>query len=301
MSLSFKVLQVGTLVAFSVVLTVVSPEKNANVLPIASNTALPSSLAAAPIRSTGFSEPAQDSEQNNEPVIQKVPRENLTTTNAGFQVESPDSVNEGPSQDVLFDEQKVEQESEKASNSLPESNIEYSFYGTPDQPGYQIQVAIFNRVEQGFALEQAAQQTIKDIVDSNNIISDALAMAAIYERPSLAEAFVLQIAQSTQLLEATKLTMENNPGQLNSIIGLGVTLYPEFTRDIITAAALTGEVSEEDAILVAIAAGADPTLLALSTAAGSNVPGLASFSAVPLGSGIGAGGTGGGDTTASTN
>ncbi len=180
--------------------------------------------------------------------------------------------------------------------------IDIAFYGSADQPGFKIQVAIFNLVNQGFSLKSASAETIEEILTGGAIISDPLAFAAISERKQLTIDFVHFIAQLTSPLDATKEAIQNNPQQLEDIITLGITLYPQNARDILNAATMTGEISINDAFLIAIGAGLDPTLIASSTAAGgiegTTIP---LFSVTPLGSGIGAGGTGGGDTTASTN
>lgn len=307
MSTIIKVLHVGTALAVSAGILACTPKQNANLLP--SNTIQKTQMAevSVPLEVVTFADEnlivpnskpesivaeaadtADVTGTENVTKIAKVAQPRVKVTN----LKQPELVAEPIGKAV------TEPVGELASS---QQKIAYNFYGTPDQPGYQIQVAIFELFEQGVPLDQAAQQIIALVIDQNQVIRDALAMAAVTEQPDLSVAFVYDISQLTALIDATKRTMEEHPGQLSSIISLGVTLYPDYTRDIIAAAALTGEMTEEDAILVAVAAGADPTLLASSTAAGTDGPGLSPFSATPLGSGVGAGGTGGGDTTASTN
>lgn len=311
MSSMDKALQVGTLAIVSVGIFACAPQKNANVLP--SKITEKTFVAKVSLPTEAAVLAAPNLVQTTEAVVAITP--NSVQSEEAVAVTPPiivgptqtDTIivvqNAKPPEDNIVQPVALSSKVTQAAPSVEQQKqkTEYTFYGTPDQPGYQIQSAIFALFEQGVPLEQAAQQVIDLAISQNQIIRDALAMAAIAEQPNLSVQFVLDIAQLKALIDASKRTMENNPGQLTSIISLGVSLYPDFTRDFITAAALTGEMTEEDAILLAIAAGADPTLLASSTAAGSDGPGLSAFAAAPLGSGIGAGGTGGGDTTASTN
>lgn len=286
MSTMDRAIQVTTLLAFSLGVLACAPQKNANILP--ANTIEKTQLTevSVPTATVAFA--------SSNPLLAKQTETVLIARNTPPSVKITQAT-----QATQVTQAKPVAEQQQAAQLKPK--IAYTFYGTPDQPGYQIQTAIFSLFDQGIPLDEAAQHVIDLVINQNQVIRDALSMAAVARQPNLSIALVLDIAQLTALIDATKQTMEDNPGQLSSIISLGVTLYPDFTRDIITAASLTGEMTEEDAILLAIAAGADPTLLASRTAAGTDGPGLSAFAATPLGSGVGAGGTGGGDTTASTN
>jgi len=298
MSTMGKALQVGTLLAVSAGILACAPQKNANVLP--SNSVKKTLVVEATLPAEAAILSTSNSVQPLQPAKTLLAQSSKPIEASHDQSVAKTVAVVRPAVKTLTVNQPTTVTQEGQTPQLLQ-NTAYIFYGTPDQPGYQIQTAIFALFDQGIPMEQAAQQVIELVINQNQIIRDALAMAAVAEQPSLSVEFVLDIAQLTALIDATKRVMEDNPGQLSSIISLGVTLYPDYTKDIIAAAALTGEMTEEDAILVAIGAGADPTLLASSTAAGSDGPGLSAFAAVPLGSGIGAGGTGGGDTTASSN
>ena len=105
------------------------------------------------------------------------------------------------------------------------------------------------------------------------------------------------MVNSNKLSDTTKGSIETFPGDAANVVQLAVTLYPSFAQEVIDSAITTGEIEPNDALLAAIAAGADPTSVSSATAAGGNVE----VAGTPAGTGVGAGGAGGGDTTASTN
>jgi hypothetical protein len=196
-------------------------------------------------------------------------------------------------------EKLVEQSSVVAT--LPPVNLEgYSFYGDPTQPGYQVQLEIFTLVAQGTPLDDATNNVIERIVNDEDGMIGGEANRVVSLDVPVSTQFIGDISRVTNLTDATKLTIETVPDRVRDIITLGVVLYPDYAQDIINAAALTGEISDEEALIVAIAAGADPTTVSTATASGTGAGTIAAIP-VPLGSGVGAGGAGGGDTTASTN
>lgn len=205
-----------------------------------------------------------------------------------------------PKQEVKKVEEPTEQVASAQTTQTDPNEPLFTIYGNPQQPGYQIQMAIYQMMRSGVTVNEAVLDVINRVVSENGVISDAVAATAVANDIKLSQDFVLDIAQLTALIDATKKTIVDNPEKLNEIVSLGVALYPMYAQDIITAASLTGEISEDDAVLLAIAAGADPTTITSATAAAA-AGGVPALAATPLGSGIGAGGTGGGDTTASTN
>lgn len=186
--------------------------------------------------------------------------------------------------------------------ALPAASLEgYSFFGDPTQPGYQIQVEIFTLVAQGIPLFEATETVIERIVNKEDGMIGGEANRMVSLDVPVSTQLIGEISRVTNLTDATKVSIETVPDRVNDIITLGVVLYPDYAQDIINAAALTGEISDDDALLLAIAAGADPTSVSTATASGTTAGGSIAAIPAPLGSGIGAGGAGGGDTTASTN
>jgi hypothetical protein len=185
--------------------------------------------------------------------------------------------------------------------TLPPDSLEgYSFFGDSTQPGYQVQVEIFSLVAQSTPLDEATNMVIQQIVNDEDAMIGGEANRMVSLDVPVSTQFIGEISRVTNLTDATKLSIETAPDRVRDIITLGVVLYPDYAQDIINAAALTGEISDEEALIVAIAAGADPTTVSTATASGTGAGTIAAIP-VPLGSGVGAGGAGGGDTTASTN
>lgn len=177
---------------------------------------------------------------------------------------------------------------------------DYTFFGDPSQPGYQIQTAIFDLVSKGTPLEDSTNQIIQQIAnDTDSVVGgEAKRLVALYI--PISTQFIGELARVTNLIYATKLSIETVPDRVKDIITIGIVLYPKHAQDIINAAVLTGEIAYQDALIVAIEAGADPTTISTAPAAGIATNAIAAVP-TPLGSGVGAGGSGGGDTTASSN
>lgn len=203
-------------------------------------------------------------------------------------------------QRIQTEAQVVSQQSKSVAD-VPAVDLDgYTFFGDPSQPGYQIQTEIFTHVAQGLTIEEATLKVVNQIVNDENSIVGGEANRMISLDVPISTQFIGEISRTTNLTDATKLSIETVPGSVENIISLGVVLYPDYAQDIINAAALTGEIADQDALLLAIAAGADPTTVSTATASGPAAGAIAA-APIPLGSGVGAGGAGGGDTTASTN
>ncbi|MDO6712196.1 hypothetical protein Q4567_15785 [Aliiglaciecola sp. 2_MG-2023] len=187
---------------------------------------------------------------------------------------------------------------EQAKNEVELSN--YSFYGDPSQPGYQIQLAIFGLVDQGMSIVDANRQVLKNIIRNENSVVSGEAQKLVSQNFVVSKELIGDLSNVTDLSDATKLAIETLPDDVDSIVSLGVTLYPDYAQEVITAATLTGEISGEDAMLLAIAAGADPSSISTATAA-TAANAVIAATPTPLGAGIGAAGAGGGDSTASIN
>ena len=160
-----------------------------------------------------------------------------------------------------------------------------------------IQQAIADRMTKGLSPQSAATTVLSSlatdsnqtlVVDSKRVLSENMWAAGVFFRT---------LVSGSDIFEATITTIEALPAQVNGIVTLAVTFFPESAADIIAAAGLSGEISEEEAIQLALAAGANVNDVTSATAAG----GAVAATPTPLGAGVGAGGTGGGDTTASSN
>ncbi|MDU0356005.1 hypothetical protein RS130_20790 [Paraglaciecola aquimarina] len=150
----------------------------------------------------------------------------------------------------------------------------------------------------GETLLTSSETAIDNALSEGSTILPSNAVETVSVNKESTLEFIRNMVTVNNLFEATKITIENAPENIMSIINLTVALYPDFAQEVINAAVMTGEINSNDALLAAITAGADPTTVGEATAAGGPVEVAL---AAPVGVGTGAGGTGGGDATASTN
>lgn len=263
-------------------------------------------VETATVKKVQFPKVTQPTVKAKQPVVSEPSSSTLITRLLDSQAEQAKKAQE--KQALEAEQAKAEQanaekllEQSNAVAALPPVNLEgYSFFGDPTQPGYQVQVEIFTLVAQGMAIDEATNKVVQQIVNDEDGMIGGEANRMVSLDVPVSTQFIGEISRVTNLTEATKLSIETVPDRVRDIITLGVVLYPDYAQDIINAAALTGEISDEEALIVAIAAGADPTTVSTATASGTATGTIAAIP-VPLGSGVGAGGAGGGDTTASTN
>lgn len=177
------------------------------------------------------------------------------------------------------------------------SDSEKILFGDENQPGRSIHLAIVALVNSGVAVNDAVSQTIAKVTREDDALLSGTARLVVGLNKSISVDFMRNMVNFNKLTDTTKGSIETFPSDATNVIQLAVTLYPTFAQDVIDSAITTGEIEPNDALLAAIAAGADPTSVSAATAAGGNV----AVAGTPAGTGIGAGGAGGGDTTASTN
>lgn len=171
-------------------------------------------------------------------------------------------------------------------------------YGNVDQPGYRLHTAAVNLMAEGQAIEKATALALDNALGEGATMLSPRARSAVLTDSDVSLSFLQGMISTNSLINTTKATIESFPDNAVVVVTLAVSLYPDFAQEIIDAAALTGEIDPNDALLAALSAGADPTTVSVATAAGA---GQVAANVTPLGAGIGAGGTGGGDSTASTN
>ena len=179
----------------------------------------------------------------------------------------------------------------------PVNGAENILFGDDNQPGHTIHSAIATMIESGATLDDAVKQTIANVTREDDALISGTARLVVGLNKEISANFMRNMVDFNKLTDSTKGSIEAFPGDAGEIIRLAVTLYPSFAQEVIDSAITTGEIEPNDALLAAISAGADPTTVSAGTAAGANV----AVTTTPAGTGVGAGGTGGGDTTASTN
>jgi hypothetical protein len=156
------------------------------------------------------------------------------------------------------------------SNATDDSFI--NLYGNKDQSGTRVHQAINDLVLQGTPVKAAILNVINNAIanDGANLLSSAALNSARDNKPTVL-AFMANMVAANDLLPATKLSIENEPEDVLNIITAGVALYPDFAQEVINAAVITGEIDPNEALLAAIAAGADPTTVSQATAAGGAI------------------------------
>ena len=174
-----------------------------------------------------------------------------------------------------------------------------SLFGDNNQPGNKLHTNITAKVESGVNPSQAIIEVIESSITEDDTTLNGESKSAIAFDLPVSNQFYVEMMSTNSLIEVTKVLIESNPTKAVHIVTLGAVLYPDFAQEVFDGAALTGIMSNEDLLVVMLQAGVDPTSVSSATAAGTGAAPIAAT--VPLGAGIGAGGTGGGDTTASSN
>ncbi len=193
--------------------------------------------------------------------------------------------------------QQTNTASQQTAASAQTSDSEQILFGDENQPGRSIHLEIVALINSGVALNDAVSQTIAKVTREEDTLISGTARLVVGLNKGISVNFMRNMVNSNKLSDTTKGSIETFPGDAANVVQLAVTLYPSFAQEVIDSAITTGEIEPNDALLAAIAAGADPTSVSSATAAGGNV----AVTGTPAGTGVGAGGAGGGDTTASTN
>lgn len=193
--------------------------------------------------------------------------------------------------------QQASTTSQKIAESAQTSDAEQILFGDENQPGRTIHSEIVTLVQGGATLDDAVSQTIAKVTREEDTLISGTARLVVGLNKGISVDFMRNMVNSNKLSDTTKGSIETFPGDAANVVQLAVTLYPSFAQEVIDSAITTGEIEPNDALLAAIAAGADPTSVSSATAAGGDV----AVAGTPAGTGVGAGGAGGGDTTASTN
>lgn len=172
-----------------------------------------------------------------------------------------------------------------------------SLFGDEVQPGNRLHDVVVQLMETGSTTPQAISGAIDQSMTEEDTTLTPDAKSAVAFNVPLSNAFYREMVVLNSLIEVTKILIEDDPEKVIEVITLGVVLYPDFAQEVLDAAALTGVISPDDALIAALQAGANPASVSLATASGPAVPQPID----PIGVGIGGGGGGGGDPTASTN
>ncbi|WP_340677727.1 hypothetical protein [Paraglaciecola sp.] len=175
--------------------------------------------------------------------------------------------------------------------------VKVSLYGNKDQSGTRVHQAIYDLVVQGNPVKGTILKVTDDAIanEGSKLLSPTALTSTRNHKPTFL-AFMTNMVAANDLFPATKTSIEAQPEDVLNIIDVAVVLYPDFAQEVINAAAITGLIDPNEALLAAIAAGADPTKVSAATAAGGAVNGAGQ----PF-NGLGGGGNGDGDPSASNN
>lgn len=152
-------------------------------------------------------------------------------------------------------------------------------------------------VEGGESIDVAVSNVVDNaLTESNDLLSEDQKLL-VSENADIAKALLLAIYNEQDVLAAITEVTGTYQDRIREVVATAVALFPGNANDIVIAASLTGLLTEDELIEIALQNGASEEQLSTATAAGGD----AGPDVTPLGEGVGAGGNGGGDPSASTN
>lgn len=177
--------------------------------------------------------------------------------------------------------------------------VSFSFAIQEDesQPGKSIEEEVKEQIDSGAIASLAVEQIMRKAITEDSTVVDPETKSIIAFDLPLAESLMLEIVTTGSVVSSIKALMEIESSKAIQIVTLGLQLYPKFSDQVLKGALLADVLTKEDLYVVALQTGVDPSNLLQETASGDNPIGIL----IPLGAGIGAAGTGGGETTASSN
>lgn len=170
----------------------------------------------------------------------------------------------------------------------------FSFAQDGSVPGLQVRNLLVTEIEEGAAVEQAAEEVSQTVLNES-LFFDAAGLSYLSENQAAYRSLVALLNDNATGFELAIAGFGELPDQPSQVVTIAVLMFPEDANEIYNIALQMQVISEEDALLAVINAGVDPSTLT-ATAAGA-----AGNTFSPLGVGTGAAGTGGGDTTISAN
>lgn len=170
----------------------------------------------------------------------------------------------------------------------------FSFAQDGSVPGLQVRNLLVTEIEEGAAVEQAAEEVSQTVLNES-MFFDAAGLSYLNENQAAYRSLVALLNDNATGFELAIAGFGELPDQPSQVVTIAVLMFPEDANEIYNIALQMQVISEEDALLAVINAGVDPSTLT-ATAAGA-----AGNTFSPLGVGTGAAGAGGGDTTISAN
>lgn len=152
-------------------------------------------------------------------------------------------------------------------------------------------------VQGGESIETAISSVVDNALTESNDLLNEDQKLLVSENADIAKALLLAVYNQQDVLAAITDVTGSYQNRIREVVATAVALFPNNANDIVIAASLTGLLTEEELIEIALENGATEEQLGTATAAGGDV----GPNVTPLGEGVGAAGNGGGDPSASTN
>lgn len=171
-------------------------------------------------------------------------------------------------------------------------------FGDLLQPGTNLNQEIIKIAGKGYSNKQAINFIInQSIADDTSILPIGL-KTLLSNNLALAEMFFFELMETQSLVNSIKVLTESYPDKIEQVIRLATDLYPDYPQQIFDGVFITGLIPSEDIKSMLIKVGVSDDLI--KPLSFIQIP-ASSTKILPLGTGIGSGGTGAGDITVSTN
>lgn len=171
-------------------------------------------------------------------------------------------------------------------------------FGDPLQAGTGLNQEIIKIAGKGYSNKQAINFTINQFIADDSTTLPADLKTLLSSNLSLTEMFFFELMETQSLINAVKVLTESYPDEIEHVIRISTALYPDYVQLVFDGVLITGLIPSEDIKSILVKLGmSDESIQPMSF---THVP-ASSIRILPLGTGIGSGGTGAGDITVSTN
>ena len=167
------------------------------------------------------------------------------------------------------------------------------------QPGDAIHAKIKQNKVYGQTFPVSINRAINTVITDSDHTLPQQAKNLVASDVVLAKQFFNVMLQQSSVIETVKILIESYPDKTTHIIALGVALFPQSTNEVIDGAALSSTMSLEDILILAVQSGANFSDIPMSAISNSSTK--LGETALPLGVGIGAGGSGSDDILIKNN
>ena len=161
-------------------------------------------------------------------------------------------------------------------------------------PGLQVRGLVIEQIDKGDTPDTAAS-VVSERVLNEGLFFDGAGMAYLQDNQPSYKTMVGLLNDNATGFELAIAGFGVLPEEVQQVVTIAIIFFPEDANEIYNIAIQMQLLTEEEALLAAIGAGVDPSTLTATAAGDLGTP------VSPLGTGTGAAGAGGGDTTVSAN